>query len=165
MRADLARKFQRAIQLQQMGQLDAAATACQQVVDAADNEAEPLHMLGLIRKQQGRAEEAEKLLRSSMKCAPHNPHIHGNLGNLLATQNRFAEAEGCYRQALSLDVGFRGARIGLARMLNDAGEYAAAEQEARQLISARPDDAEAYSTLGAALAGQPQRGRRPHCKS
>jgi tetratricopeptide (TPR) repeat protein len=154
MQTHIARDFQQAVQLQQQGQLDAAANVCQKVIDQVPQEPDPLHLLGLIRKQQGQFDEAERLLRASVEKAPARPHFHGNLGNLLHSLDRYADAERAYRQALALDASFRPARLGLARTLNDAGVYDAAEKEARTLIAANAGDAEALSALGVALAGQ-----------
>ena len=146
--------LQRALALQQSGQLDAAADLCQRVIRKAPQEADPLHVLGLIRKQQGQSAEAEKLLRASIDHAPTRANFHANLGNLLSNLQRFGEAEQCYRSALLLDAGFRPARLGLARALNAAGAHPAAEAESERLIAANPKDAEAMVALGVALVGQ-----------
>jgi tetratricopeptide (TPR) repeat protein len=138
MTPDIVRDFQRAVQLQQRGRLDAAADVCESVVAKVPDEPDPLHLLGLIRKQQGQLEEAERLLRASVEKAPDRPNFHGNLGNLLSNLGRFGDAELTYRQALALDHNFRPARLGLARILNSAGIF----------------DAEALVTLGVALVGQ-----------
>jgi tetratricopeptide (TPR) repeat protein len=154
MNPELVKKFRRAVKLQQQGQLQAAADACQAVVKKAPQEPDPLHLLGLIRKQQGQNEEAERLLRASIDKAPDRPSFYANLGNLLSNIGRLGDAEEAYRKALALDNGFRPARIGLVRVLNHAGVHAAAEQEANILLETNPRDAEALAALGAALGGQ-----------
>jgi tetratricopeptide (TPR) repeat protein len=154
MHPDLAKNFQQAVKLQQLGRWDAAAHTCHKVIDRVPQEPDPLHLLGLIRKQQGQFDEAERLLRASIEKAPARPHFHGNLGNLLSKLGRYGDAEKAYRQALALDAGFRPARLGLARVLNEAGVHGAAEKEAGTLLAANAVDAEALSALGAALAGQ-----------
>ncbi len=58
--------------------------------------------------------------------------------------------------ALALDATFRPARLGLARVLNAAGVHDAAEREARTMLDANRQDAEALAALGAALSGQEQ---------
>ena len=154
MHPSIVRNFQRAVQLQQSGQLDAAAEACQKVIDKVPQEPDPLQLLGLIRKRQARFEEAERLLRASIEKAPTRPEFHGNLGNLLSNLGRYSDAERCYRQALALDDGFRPARLGLARVLNEAGIFDAAGREAGKLLARNPNDAEALVALGVALGGQ-----------
>lgn len=154
MHPDIVRNFQRAVQLQQQGKLDAAADTCQSVIKKVPQEPDPLHLLGLIRKQQGQHEEAERLLRASIEKAPNRPNFHGNLGNLLSNLGRLGDAEQAYRQALALDNDFRPARLGLARLLNEAGIHDAAEREADTLLDENPDDAEALAALGVALVGQ-----------
>jgi tetratricopeptide (TPR) repeat protein len=154
MHPDIVRSFQHAVQLQQQGKLDAAADTCQSVIKKVPQEPDPLHLLGLIRKQQGQHEEAERLLRASIEKAPNRPNFHGNLGNLLSNLGRLGDAEKAYRQALALDNDFRPARLGLARLLNEAGIHDAAEREADTLLDENPDDAEALAALGVALVGQ-----------
>ena len=154
MHPDIVRNFQRAVQLQQQGKLDAAADTCQSVIKKVPQEPDPLHLLGLIRKKQGQHEEAERLLRASIEKAPNRPNFHGNLGNLLSNLGRLRDAEKAYRQALALDKSFRPARLGLARLLNEAGIHDAAEREADTLLDENPDDAEALAALGVALVGQ-----------
>lgn len=154
MHPNIVRNFQRAIQLQQSGKLEAAAKACQQVINKVPEEPDPLQLLGLIRKRQGRFDEAERLLRASIQQAPNRPEFHANLGNLLSNLGRYSDAERTYRQALAIDDGFRPARLGLARVLNEAGIFDAAEREASNLLSRNPNDAEALVALGVALGGQ-----------
>ncbi len=149
----LIKNFQRAIQLQQKGDLDGAAAACQSVIDQVPNEPDPLHLLGLIRKQQGQLDEAERLMRISIEKAPDRANFLGNLGNLLSNSGRIADAEQAYRRALLLDNRFRPARLGLARLLNSAGIFDAAEEEAQTLLHANPKDTEALAISAEALTG------------
>lgn len=154
MNPSIAAKLQHALKLQQSGQLDAAAKICLQLVNNAPREPDPLHVLGLIRKQQGLSEDAERWLRESIELAPERANFHANLGNLMSNLARYAEAEVSYRRALALDDRFRSARLGLARALNSAGAYTGAEEECRRLLAANANDAEAMAALGVALAGQ-----------
>lgn len=156
MNPDTIRQFQRAVTLQQQGRLDDAARLCQAVINRVPREPDPLHLLGLIRKQQGRFEDALRLLHDSIDKAPDRPNFLGNLGNLLTQLQRYADAERAYRRALALDASFRPARLGLARVLNAAGVHDAAEREARTMLDANRQDAEALAALGAALSGQEQ---------
>ncbi|HZW59474.1 MAG TPA: tetratricopeptide repeat protein [Woeseiaceae bacterium] len=154
MRPEIIRNFQQAAALERQGRLAEAASLCAAVMDSVPEEADPPHLLGLIRKQQGRAAEAETLLRASIEKAPNRPEFHANLGNLLSQLKRHADAEQAYRRALALNGAFRPARLGLARLLSDAGIHAAAADEARKLLAADSRDAQAHAALGVALAGQ-----------
>ncbi len=96
---------------------------------------------------------AERLMRSSLAAAPGRADFHANLGNLRSRQQP-QTPEFAYRSALQLAPTLRTARLGLARLLCDAGFHAAAATEARTLIAADARDAEAWSVLGVALRGQ-----------
>jgi Tfp pilus assembly protein PilF len=154
MQPAIAMDLQRAFGLMQSGQLDQAAEICQRLQAKAPAEPDVLHLFGLIRKQQGRHDEAEKLLRSSIRHAPGRANFHANLGNLLANMGRYEDAASVYRDALGIDGSFRPARLGLARALNSAGDHVGAEHEAGRLVEADRRDAEAFVALGVALAGQ-----------
>jgi Flp pilus assembly protein TadD len=136
------------------GDLRRADEVCRRVVDAAPDDADAIHLLGLVRKQAGDFETAERCLRRSIDVAPARAEFHANLANLLRTRGRRPEAEFEYRSALQLQPDLRPARLGLARLLNEAGFHAAAEDEARQLLRASDRDAEGWSTLGASLRAQ-----------
>ena len=107
-----------------------------------------------MRKQAGDLDQAETLLRSSVEAAPDRAEYHANLGNLLRSRGRIADAELAYRTALQISPQLRTARLGLARLLSDASLHAAAAGEAQQLLAANARDAEAWSALGVALRGQ-----------
>lgn len=136
------------------GQLPAAEAACRALLAVASRDADALHLLGLVRKQAGDLDQAEGLLRSSVEAAPERAEYHANLGNLLRSRGRIADAELAYRMALQLSPQLRIARLGLARLLSDASLHTAAAGEAQQLLAANARDAEAWSALGVALRGQ-----------
>ncbi len=151
MHPTVANELQRAFAMKQAGQLDAAAALCADLAMRFRNEPDVLHLFGLIRKQQGRSDEALELLQKSVDTAPGRANFHANLANLFAALGRLADAEKSYRQALGLDGSFRPARLGLARTLNQAGFHKEAAAEARMLLTANPQDAEAEVVLGVAL--------------
>ena len=151
MHPTVANELQRAFAMKQAGQLDAAAALCADLAQRFRNEPDVLHLFGLIRKQQGRGDEALELLKKSVAAAPARANFHANLANLFAALGQLPDAEKSYRQALGLDGSFRPARLGLARTLNQAGFHKEAAAEARTLLNANPQDAEAEVVLGVAL--------------
>lgn len=112
-----------------------------------------MQMLGIVQRRRGRFDEAEVLLRRSVEIAPGNAEFHSNLGQLLSARGKLHEGIGELEQALALDRHLRPARIALARVANQAGNFAVAERHARKLLETNTSDAEAWSALGAALYG------------
>ena len=135
------------------GRLDAAETVCQAVVSSQPGQIDALHLLALIKRQQGNFDAAESLFVTCLENAPDRADIHANHGNLLRGQGRTSEAIGEYRRALAIDDDFRPARIALARALNLAGEYSDALAECETLLSRDKDDAEAWAAYGSARRG------------
>jgi tetratricopeptide (TPR) repeat protein len=77
-----------------------------------------------------------------------------NLGLILATAARHAEAADAYRRALGLDPNNLQARIGLANALADTGESAGAIEQYRAALQRDPNNVVAVSNLAGVLASQ-----------
>jgi len=137
--------------LLQSGRVREADEICGSLVSQAPANADVVHLLGLVRKQQGSYEEAERLLRRSLELSPSRPEFHANLGNLLAGLERQAEAEQAYRSAIVANPAFRPAQLGLLRLLLATGRAAEAATQVRFMLEANRNDAEAWAELGAAL--------------
>lgn len=138
-----ARAFER-------GDLGSAETACRGILAGDPRNADALHLLGLVRRKQGAAAEAEPLLNASIEIAPQRAEWRVNYANLLRSIGRLRDAEFQLRTALSLAPQSRPARLGLARLLIDAGLPAQAETEIKPLLARNPEDAEALATLAGA---------------
>ena len=84
---------------------------------------------------------------------------HNNLGSVLKDQGRLAEAEACYRRAITLDPNLAEAHNNLGLVLKDFGQPGEAEACYRRAIALRPRFADALCNLGrAASRPRPDRG-------
>ena len=72
----------------------------------------------------GAVDAAEAVLQRLLLLCPDEPGAWCNLGIVLATQKRDAEAERCYRTAIALAPDYRNARFNLAYVLLRQGRYA-----------------------------------------
>ena len=133
------------------GRFTEAAEICRKIVAASPLEVEALHLLALINRKTGDFTESERLFTRCLGIAPNRADIRANFGNLLVAGGLREEAIAEYRQALTHDPGFRPARLALARQLNAAEQFDAAEAEAERLIDANANDAEAWLVKGKAL--------------
>ncbi|HQZ79817.1 MAG TPA: putative 2OG-Fe(II) oxygenase [Steroidobacteraceae bacterium] len=131
-----------------------AERICIEILSREPAQADATHLLGLVARQAGDLPRALSLLRTSVEQAPRNHEFRTNLGNLLRSSGRPAEAEAEYQRAVSLAPGYRMARLALARLLNDMGVAPRAEAEARALIRRDANDAEAWAALGVAQRAQ-----------
>ncbi len=131
--------------------LPEAEYVCRRLLEHAPRSADAVHLLGLLRKDQGDAAGGERLLLQSIALQPGRAEFHANLGNLQRGQRRLAEAAVSYRSALQLNPSQRSARLALCWTLRDQGETAAAEAECRVLLTHDVNDAQAWTALATVL--------------
>src|SRR5690606_2053067 len=124
-------QLQRAFLLWQQKRFADADSMCREVLARAPLDPQALHLAGLIRRQLGDVADAERSLRQSIQLQPSRAECHANLGNLLRAQGRLHEARASYERAVSLDPEHRMSRLGLARLLSELGEHAAAAVHGR----------------------------------
>lgn len=119
----------------------------------AENPEQPdaLQLLGLVRRSQGAADEAERLYRRSLAANPDQPHVHHNLGNLYRAQRRFDEAIAEQREAIRLKGNYAEAWFDLAMAQTEKGDYAEAEKSLRRALHIIPNFLPARQALGAVL--------------
>lgn len=128
----------------------AAAGHCRALLERHPADADAMHLFGLVERQRGDKESAERLLRASIAGRPQHAEYRINLSNLLRADGRLREAEAELRHAIALEPHSRKAQLALLRVLNDGGAASAAVAQARLLIERDARDAEAW--LGLATA-------------
>ena len=102
-----------------------AETICRRLLGNHPEASDVLHLLALVRKQQGDSAEAEQLMRDGLRREPRRADIRANLANLLTAAGRFNEAV---------------VRRAYAKVLSGAGQYQRAESTLRAALgSADPD--------------------------
>ncbi|HEY0834859.1 MAG TPA: tetratricopeptide repeat-containing glycosyltransferase family protein [Azospirillum sp.] len=109
-----------------------------------------LHRLGIERYQQGDVAGAVDLIARSIAQYPQ-PGAFCDLGVMLHTQGRLAEAEDAYRTALRLRPGYPEAHNNLGITLHTLGRLDEAEDAYRAALGLRPDYAEALNNLAITL--------------
>src|SRR5512142_2720187 len=72
--------IQAALQHHQAGRLEQAAEIYQQVLQRQPENADALHLLGLISHQSGQPEAAVDLISRAIQIAPSTPLYYGNIG-------------------------------------------------------------------------------------
>ncbi|HEX9465203.1 MAG TPA: tetratricopeptide repeat protein [Alphaproteobacteria bacterium] len=143
--------FQQALRIHQSGRLPEAEALYRQVLAADPNNADALHLLGVVAHQVGRHDLAVDHIGRAIRLQPSVPHYRVNLGNALRALGRLAEAEASYRDALKLKPDFAdayGNLGGVLRRLGRLDEAKASYEEALRLTPAFP---EAQNNLGNVL--------------
>lgn len=148
---DPALILDRASDLHRKGDLAAAERLYGDVLKAQPDHFEGLRMLGFLRYQQGRLEEALSLMRAALKARPKLPAALLNCAVVLDALRRFEEALSYYDQALALEPDYVEALYNRGVVLDNLRRPAEALASFDKLLAITPQDADALSNRGNAL--------------
>jgi tetratricopeptide (TPR) repeat protein len=151
---NLQSKLAEALNLLQGGQLFQADAVAFEALKSSPGSAEALHVAGLVRRAQGRNEEALDLYRRSLAINPAQPAAQHNLGVLLRAMGKLDEAIAPLREAVRLKSNYADAHLSLGLVLHDLGRFAEAEKCYRQVLRLQPGYLLAQQSLGAVLNDQ-----------
>ena len=140
-----------ALELHEAGQLDQArALYCNILAQDPDN-ADSLHLLGLITSEQGDPAAGAALIRRAMALAPGRAPYHNNLALSYRLLGRSEDAVREYRTAVSLRPNSAEIHNNLATTLRDLGQHEEAVAHYRQAAKHAPEIAEIWYNLANAL--------------
>ncbi len=146
--ATLADTLAQAEQYHVTGQHAAAEQLCRQIVAADPQQAEAMHLLGILACQAGRYPEAAAHLQAALNILPDEARFHHSLGLVQYQQGRPHEAIVCYQRALALqpDLAQGHNNLGNAYKSQGQGEEALACYD--RALRLAPDFAEAHNNRG-----------------
>jgi len=136
-----------AVRLFERGEL-AAAERIAAGLSAREDNADALHLLGLVRLQQNRLEDALALVNRSLVLRPANPHVRVNLARILVLMQRDAEAVEALREAVLVQPGLTDAWHSLGEAQIKTGDLAGAELSLRKALALAPGHIHAKLWLG-----------------
>jgi predicted O-linked N-acetylglucosamine transferase (SPINDLY family) len=148
--------FGRALGAHRSGNLDEAARLYAQLLKRDRSNYPVMQMLGVLRAQQNQTKEAIALFRQALKFS-RSPELFCNLGNVLHTIGRQAEAIQNYAEALKLRPEYGAALNGRGIALLTLGHVDRAIQSFDSAIAINPRDMAALANRGDAqrLLGHP----------
>jgi predicted O-linked N-acetylglucosamine transferase (SPINDLY family) len=149
--ATISEAFTIAIQHVQAGRLQAAEQVCFGILRAEPQDADALHLLGIVYARIGDRQGAVEYLHRAVTARPDWAEAHANLGNALREQGRFDEAVPFLRRALQLRPDYAAAQNNLGNALEGQGDAEGAVACYRRALELAPDFAEAHNNLGNAL--------------
>lgn len=141
----------KALELQQSGQLQQAAGHYRKYLRLQPGHAEVWHTLAGLYFQQNKFDAALTALQQAVEEAPDSPDFLNDLGGLYLTLKDHDRAADCYRRVLALSPGHHGARYNLSQVLFEQGHAAEAIELLQRLVTDKPDYVEAHYNLGIAL--------------
>ncbi|HTJ92450.1 MAG TPA: tetratricopeptide repeat protein [Pararobbsia sp.] len=136
----------------QRGRLAEAERGYLAALQQSPDEVDALHLLGVLRHQQGRHADAVELLRRAVALRPRFAGAHLNLGNAWKALRQFDEAQASYRAALAVQPDFAHAHFNLANTLVTLEHHEEAIEHFEQAVRLQPTHAAAFNNLGNSLA-------------
>jgi predicted O-linked N-acetylglucosamine transferase (SPINDLY family) len=140
-----------AIQRHQAGQLAEAEALYRQILAIQPNQADALHLLGMVAHQCARHDLAVNLIGRALVVNPGLAAAYSNLGEAYRSLGRVEEAIHAYRHAIALQPDLLEAHRNLALTLMFKADFPKAAEAFRRVLELRPDSPEAHNNLGLAL--------------
>ena len=143
-----------AIQLHQNNQLDGAEALYLRILEAAPDQPDALHYLGMIRFQRGKPEEAMRLILQAIERAPDCPDCYNNIGNIFTSTGNVEAAIASYERAIELvpERADLHNNLGVARRI--MGDAVGAEAAFWRAIELDAGHFRAYNNLGMLCASR-----------
>ncbi len=145
--APLADLLRHAMQEHGAGHLDTAQALYQRVLQIQPEQADGLHLLGVLCAQRGEHDKATALISQAIALQPSEAMFHNNLGNVCIERARFDQALAHYQQAIALDPGRVDAMNNLGVLFGQTGRHAEAEQLLLKVVELAPEFADARQNL------------------
>ena len=139
------------LRLHQSGKRPDAARLYEQVLAREPEQPAANHLLGLVRLQQGRPDEAVRLIGRATKANKTDAQYFANLGVALNAAGRPAEAVGALDRAIALKPAFPAAHSNRGMALKALGRLDEAAASYREAIALLPAEAGFHFNLGNTL--------------
>ncbi len=137
-----------AIRLHQSGRIAEARGIYERILASDPARADAMQLLGVIAQQEGRHDEAVRLIGEAVRLVPADASYRSNLAIALRSLGRREEAIRELREAVRLAPAYAAASKNLATLLSETGDPAAAEQAVAAACAADPKDVHALRRLG-----------------
>jgi tetratricopeptide (TPR) repeat protein len=135
----------------QAGRLGEAARLYIDILSRNKDDADALHLLGVLRHQQGDHGAAVELIAQAIAQRPSVPAFHANLAEAYRAQGKFDRAEGCCRMALRLQPDYPEASCNLGLALHGLKRFPEAVEHFEHALALRPAFPAAHNNFGITL--------------
>lgn len=136
------------LQLHRAGRLAQAEAMYRRVLEAEPENADALHLFGVLAQQAGRPDVAVEAIGLAIRHQPGRADFHNNFGEACRALGLHEDAIGHYREALALKPGYADAHNNLGLALQETGRLTEAAAEYKSALAHDPDLAEAHNNLG-----------------
>jgi predicted O-linked N-acetylglucosamine transferase (SPINDLY family) len=147
----IERALQTAVEHHQFGRLTEAESLYREVLGECPENADALHLLGVLACQTGHIDHAVALIGQAIRLKPHVGQFHGNLGECYRRSGEWERALGSLNQAVTLTPDLVAAHHSMGLVLKEQGRLAEAITAFRRAIEHGPHLFEPLKHLGDAL--------------
>jgi tetratricopeptide (TPR) repeat protein len=140
-----------AVQHHQAGRFQAAEQIYRQILALQPDQADALHLLGVLAYQAGQHATAVQYITRAIAAHGTEAAFHVNLGNALGGLGKRNEAIAAFRRAISLKPDSVDAHNNLGIAYHEQGKLGEAIACYRRALERKPDYADAHNNLGKAL--------------
>ena len=144
--------FARGFAAHRDGRLTEAERDYQAALAAEPRHVDALHLLGVLRHQQGQHAEAAELVRRAVDLRPTDAGLQLNLGNALKALGRIDDAIERFRNALTLQPGFRLRNTTSATRTRRRAVTKTPPTRSKKPLRLQPNDAPTWNNFGNALS-------------
>jgi predicted O-linked N-acetylglucosamine transferase (SPINDLY family) len=137
--------LQQAFAAHQAGNAADAERLYRRVIQAAPQQFDALHLLGVLKAGQGDHEEADRLIRKALQVNPRSAEALNNRANVLWSLARLEEALASCEQALAIKPSYAEALNNRGNILNDLGRSEDALASYDKALTLRPGYATALA--------------------
>jgi len=141
-------KFQKALAAHQLGRLQEAEIAYQEILKKAPNHFDTLNLLGVLYGQHGQHSQAMELLRRAVKINPRHAEAYSNLGNVQFEIGMFQDALSSFDRALNLMPRYPNALCNRGNALKSMRRYDDALASYNRALSFAPNHLAALINRG-----------------
>ncbi len=145
---NLATVLKHGLACHQQGDLKQAEENYLKILDIAPENADALHLLGVLSNQKQDNTTAIDLISRALQIVPRQPIFHSNLGNALRDSGLNELAIAAYQKALQIKPDLFETHINMGIAYDQLANFDGAVSAYQQAIHLKPDSAEAYYNLG-----------------
>ncbi len=144
--------LQIALNYHQAGNFEAAEKVYLQILEMNPDDANALHLYGILSGQLGKYDEAYALISRGLELDPNNSTFHNSLGNVLWGMEKFSDAIKHYETAITIQPNAPISQNNLGNLFLKLEQYDKAIKHYQAAIQLKPDYAEPYYNLGLAFS-------------
>jgi uncharacterized protein (TIGR02466 family) len=135
----------------QQNKLAQVENICSKILNQIPNQADALHLLALVYKQNYQIIDAESYFTKSIESNANQESVHLNFANFLAQNNKPEQAIDSYQKVISLNPNNIDALYNLSLLLNQSNQYLNAIENINKAIRLNSKAPQFYNVLGSAF--------------